>query len=424
MLPRTSTLKRTTRAWTVRVGVDATTPDPVVFPTVVVVGVAPARSARLTETYPAYRVGALSARDGGDSVDHVRLTQGVDTGSLPGLDAVQPSLVRDAVRILLAAGCPTVDVVLARSERLAPWDVGDHAAASLLRPVVEALTAVPVVFPDAAGPARVGLVEAPVEQRLQNVVQTVGVWAPTLRRSFQIGVVDLPPASDALCAAALAAMSRTDTVAAAWEGEGVALRAHGWRCASAVVGGLIATTTSPAASLLGRSMVLPRGRDVQGGARAIELGMATLSRVVAPTVAHGVSAVRLSQDGRSAELVSEHALRGLPGTWPAPLLHAVKLIHDRLIFASNLFVFREANAAQAFLLQGALRMALREFEDAGILSGPSPDEPAVIQVGHQGGPNLPSLIANVSAYVRPWVHKLDVQLAVRPGDTVRSEVLA
>jgi hypothetical protein len=406
------------------VGVDATTPDPVVFPTVVVVGVAPARSPRLTERYPAYRVGSLSGREREETVDHVRLSPGVDPSALPGLDSVHPSLVRDTVRILLAAGCPTIDVVLARSPTLSPWDVGEPGAVALLRPVVEALTAVPVLFPDAAGPARVGLIEAPIEDRLRNLVQTVGVWAPTLRRSFQVGVVDLPQAPDDLSDAALEAMSRTDVVACAWEGEGTALRAHGWRNSAAVVGGLIATTTSPAASLIGRTLALPPGRDPGAGGRALELGMEPMRRTVPTSIEHGVAKVRLSRAGDSAELITEHALRGLPGTWPAPLMHAVKLIHDRLIFASNLFVFREANGAQAFLLQSALRMALREFEDAGILSGPTADEPAQIQVGYQGGPEMPSLIANVSAFVRPWVHKLELQLAVRPGDTVRSEVSA
>lgn len=424
MLPRTSTLKRTTRAWTVRVGVDATTPDPVVFPTVVVVGLAPARSRRLTECYPAYRVGSLSSRDGAEVVDHVRLSPGIDPGALPGLEIGQPSLVRDTVRILLAAGCPTVDVVLARLPDLAPWQVGRPDAMTLLRPTVEALTAVPVLFPDAAGPVRIGLVDTPIEARLANLVQTVVTWAPTLRRAYQIGVVDVPPAAEGLSVSALDAMSRSDFVACAWEGAGVSLREHGWRNASAVVGGLIATTTSPAASLIGRTVNLPHGRSTSGGRRAIELGMPQITRRVPTAIEHGVSVVRLSDDGGRAELLSEPALRGLPGTWPAPLLHAVKLVHDRLVFASNLFVFREANGAQAFLLQGALRMALREFEEAGVLTGPTADEPAQIQVGHHGGPEMPSLIAHVSAYVRPWVHRLDLQLAVRPGDTVRSEVIA
>lgn len=424
MLPRTSTLKRTTKAWTVRVGVDATTPDPVVFPTVVVVGVAPAGSPRLVDRYPAYRVGSLRSRDGEEVVDHIRLMPGIDPSSLPGLEVGYPSLVRDTVRILLKAGCPTVDVVLARIPDLAPWNVGHPDALALLRSTVEALTAVPVIFPDAAGPARIGLVDPTVEDRLGNLVQTVLTWAPTLRRAYQIGVVDMPPVGESAAVSALSAMARTDFVACGWEGDGVALRAHGWRNASAVVGGLIATTTSPAASLVGRTMTLPPGRDVAGGRRAIELGMPTASRRLPVSVEHGVAAVRLSPDGTTAELLTEPALRGLPGTWPAPLLHAVKLVHDRLIFASNLFVFREANGAQAFLLQGALRMALREFEEAGVLTGPTADEPAQIQVGHHGGPELPSLIAHVSAYVRPWVHRLDLQLSVRPGDTVQAEVLS
>ncbi len=417
-------MKRTTRAWTVRVGVDATTPDPVVFPTVVVVGVAPARSPRLVDAYPAYRVGSLSGREREETVDHVRLSPGVDPSALPGLESLYPSLVRDTVRILLAAGCPTIDVVLARAPNLTPWDVSAPAAVALLRPVVEALTAVPVLFPDAAGPARVGMVEAPLDERLGNLVETVRLWAPTLRRAYQVGVVELPQAPDELSADALEAMSRTDVVACVWEGEGTTLRSHGWRNPAAVVGGLIATTSSPAASLIGRTVKLPPGRDPGVGGRALELGMEPLRRTVPTSIEHGVAKVRLARTGDSAELLTEHALRGLPGTWPAPLMHAVKLIHDRLIFASNLFVFREANGAQAFLLQSALRMALREFEDAGILSGPTDDEPAQIQVGFQGGPNMPSLIANVSAYVRPWVHKLELQLAVRPGDSVRSEMSA
>lgn len=413
--------------WTVQVGLDAGEPQPAVFPTIVVVGLAPGAPRRslprASEAYPHLKLrGLTTAR--GDTVDHVRLVPGADPSLLPGFDAEQPSLVRDTVRVLLAAGAPTVDVVLAGVGNLPPWAVAAPDVVDLVRPILEMLTGVPVVFPDASGPVRVGVQEPDPEARLAALVQTIRAWNPVLRRAAQVGLVDLPPTSTPRLAEALEASSRSDFALCALEGEGVAWRAQSWRSAAAIVGALLATLESPGQSHIGRRVALPPGHDVRSDARARALGLPAVSWQVPENVGDAVCRVRIEAEGARAVLLTEPTLRGVPGTWPLPMLHAAKLVHDRLVFASNLFVFREATAAQAFLLQGALRMALKEFEDLGVITGPSAAEPPIVQTGHHAGPDAPSLLAQVTAYLRPWVHKLEIRLAVRPGDVVRSEVAA
>lgn len=412
--------------WTVQVGLDAGEPQPAVFPTVVVVGVAPGgvrAGPRAAEAYPRLKLKSLTTSRGHE-LDHVRFVPGSDPARLPGLDPAQPSLVRDTVRVLLAAGAPTVDVLLVRIDDLPPWFVAAPEVIELARPVLETLTGVPVLFPDASGPVRVGVREPDGDARLAALVQTVRAWNPVLRRAYQVGLADLPPTTSPDLPDALAATSRSDFALCALEGDGVAWRSQSWRSASAVVGGMLATIASPGQSHIGRRIVLPPGHDVRSDARARALGLPAPAWRVPGVAEDAVCRVRLEADGGRAVLLTEPSMRGLPGSWPLPMLHAAKLIHDRLVFASNVFVFREATAAQAFLLQGALRMALKEFEDLGVITGPNPTEPPIVQTGHHAGPDAPSLLAQVTAYLRPWVHKLVIHLAVRPGDVVRSEVAA
>lgn len=253
-----------TPRWTVQVGVDAGDPQPAAFPTVVVVGVAPdapTRSMpRASAAYPQLKLRGLTSGNG-DQLDHVRFVPGADPSLLPGLDPAMPSLVRDTVRILLSAGAPTVDVLLVRVDGLPPWFVAAPEVIDLARPVLETLPGVPVLFPDAAGPVRVGLRGADVEDRLATLVQTVRAWNPVLRRSCQVGLADLPSEPSPELHVALDAMSRTDFALCGLEGDGVAWRSQGWRSASAVVGSMLATLSNPGQSHVGRRIVLPPGHD-------------------------------------------------------------------------------------------------------------------------------------------------------------------
>ena len=96
------------------------------------------------------------------------------------------------------------------------------------------------------------------------------------------------------------------------------------------------------------------------------------------------------------------------------MLRTAKLIHHRLIIAAEQFVFRPATQEQAITLSHALRLAVSDFEQHGLLVGPN-DGPTRIVAVAAPDRTEPSLVASVTSFLRPWLRKIHVDLAVRSG---------
>ena len=111
------------------------------------------------------------------------------------------------------------------------------------------------------------------------------------------------------------------------------------------------------------------------------------------------------------------------GTWPLALLRTVKGLHRVLRMAAEQFVFVPATPEQALRLQLALQLVLLELHQSGLVWGTGkdglPEVSAQAVVIHREA----ALVAEVSAWLRPWVKRVDLRVTVRSGDAPRVEGL-
>jgi phage tail sheath protein FI len=110
------------------------------------------------------------------------------------------------------------------------------------------------------------------------------------------------------------------------------------------------------------------------------------------------------------------------GSWTVPMMRTAKLVHHRLVVAAEQFVFRPSTPEQALTLQNALRLALLDFERHGILGGAGDAPEARVSAMALPGPTEPALVATVTAFLRPWLRRIHVDLTVRPGVRPQLEV--
>lgn len=402
---------------TVNVGARPKAAVKTVRPRLVIVGTGPWSDRFLVDALPHAKVKESRYAPHNLGVEHLRFVPGQAVGALPGLDSEQPSLVRDAVALALCSGCPSVDVLMARSLGSAPWDLSADAPFQLL---VQALGEVPgtvVVFPDAAGvPDR----DVP---DVENLVRVARRYGPALTSHFQTGVLDLPVAAGTNWTGALGNLRHHDFALASWTGDEESIRRHGWRSAAAFLGGRIAMLDVPMHSVLAAKVPLPGGRTFIRSRRPW-LGEPVTERNVPGYASRAVCEVRLAEErGQTVVSInSEPTLREPIGLWDIPLLRTSKVLHHRIVLTANLFVFREANQANALLLQSALQMALEEFVRREVLSGPGGAERPEVHCVPDVVPGQPALLATVAAFLKPWVREMRLEISVQPGRATLMEV--
>lgn len=397
------------RQVSVRVGAQPTQAVAKVRPRLVLLGIVPYDAPWLVDALPAAKVTESRYAPHKLGVEHLRFTRGQAVGRLPGLEV--QSLLRDAVALALASGCPSVDVLLAHADA-SPWDYADPAVRDLL---VRALGEVPgtvVVLPDAAGPPDTARTE------LDTLHRNVAAYSDAFAGNFQLGVVDLPRAPEHLLRHALRRLRHRDVCLVSWCGTDDALTAHGWRSGASWMGGRIAGAPNPMSSVAGPSLHLPGGRPVPPGRHAW-LGRPARRQDLPDFARDAVAELRVR--GQTVAIGNEPTLRDPIGLWDVPLLRTTKVLHHRIVITANLFVFREATEANALLLQNALQMALADFVKRDILAGPNSDQPQIHCVPDKN-PGQPALVATIRAFLKPWVREMRLDLAVRPGDAVVLEV--
>jgi hypothetical protein len=378
-----------------------------------VVGVCPPRWPWLSQRYPHARVTDTRFATESAAVEHLRFTPGQEVDGLPGLSPRAPSRVRDAVRLALAAGAPSVDVVLARAGSLLPWDLDDPEVAGLLDPFLNQLPEAVLVYPDAGGPCPVTpptrRAEGATWARLERMIR---VHRAGWRARYQVALLDCAEGDDDIVRA-LAEPIVGDAALCRFVGSAPRLARHGWRSAAAAVGALVLTPGATVmAGISGRAIDLGPGRSVRSDRRA-ELGFARSSPAPVPHDGSPFVDLALDDDLDRAVVLREPTLREPMGDWSLPALRTVKSIHHRIVQAAEAFVFRPVDVAQGLALVLSLQETLRPFTAAGILLGPDGVGPPRITGDIDKSPHTPGLLADVTAQVRPWCRGVNVRVAVR-----------
>ena len=388
---------------------------------VAVCAVGPSAWPSPAEAFPAFVVAQRGDAASGMHVVHLRLPPSADLTRLPGLVGSPPSRLRDAVSLVHAAGVEAVDVVVARAPGLTPWDLAAPDAVVLLEPVLESIPGVVVTFPDASGPPPRGRMHPPAAVRLGTLAMAVRWWSAAMARSYQTLLVDLPPVDDGLLWRLFDDLAGSEAGLCMWTGDERAIARHGFRSAAALVAGLASSTKLPSDSLVGRRVRLGGGRPAPP-MRLADLGVPIPRRTVPEVAERATIPVALDLDGETATIGDEPTLRNPAGTWPLPMLRMAKLVHHRVVLAANAFTFREANEEQALLLHAALKQALGDLERMGLIGGRNPGDRVDVRAGPYRNPAEPALVAEVTAFLRPWVRKVHIDLAVRHGADPRVEV--
>jgi len=359
------------------------------------------------------------------AVEHIRLNSRNDLSGLPGLDGRPPSLVRDAIRTMLSAGVPSVDIVLVRMADAKPWEFHRHDIYQALDPLLADLRGVLLLFPDMGGPPVVGRRSTlPTRVRAGNVLRAMARWSTSWPERFQFALIDALPLSDEDELFFLRRLIGMDCGVCRWSGDRFALRRHGWRsAAAAVAGGIIGLPRQIGAAFTGLSIPLPRGRTIPRD-RLDQLTVAP-AEPFAPEPEVDSAYIRLALAPRHdrARICSEPTFRRPLGAWPLPSVLVAKLIHRVLIEAAEAFVFSTIDQAQAISLGVSLQRVLGGFHGAGLIVGPDGEGPPLVQGSAVRDPRAPGLSAEVQAQLRPWNQHITVRVAVRPGNRPSLEVV-
>ncbi len=356
------------------------------------------------------------------AVEHVRLRSRDDLAVLPGMTDRTPSRVRDSVFMALSTGIREVDVLLVRAGGIEPWELGRREVRELIDPFLAELPGAAVVFPDVSGPVDVGPgTGVSSAERVQNVLSAVRQLGPGLTERYQVGLIDAVDVEPLEELELLRGLSGSDVAMCSWSGAPERMRAHGWRSAAAVVGGLVATDGEDVGrGIIGRTVQLPTGRLFSTG-REPQLALDE-ERPPAAQLGDSVVELQVHQRRETARVMSEPTFRAPQGEWTLPALRAVKIIHHRMIRAASTFVFRHANEGEAAALSASLQQALRPYSSRGLLVGEHGEGLPKITGGVDAIPGEPGLHAVVTAQLRPWSQQVIVRVAVRPDSPPVLEV--
>lgn len=385
------------------------------------VAIAPPGFPTLSSIYPDNILRPM--RGNGRGVELMRLTTSSTAGKLPGLRGPYPSRLRDAARLALAGGSPSVDVVLAHIPGLKPWDFDKPEVSEYLDPLLFDMSGAVLIFPDLGGPFPVGPgTGEPIVPRLKRMVVAARRLGQPLGERFQVMCFDLPEGPPNEQRAALTRLIGIDAAVCTWTGAAPRLQAHGWRAASAVVGSVLAARGSQVSSpLIDAEVPLPSGRTVTAAERRSKLVLRP-EVVPATGLEEYLVQVAISRGRDSARITSEGSFRRPLGEWPLPCLRTVKALHQRLMRASEDLVFATADPTHAMALMVALRDAMVPFVERGVIEpGPSGGPPPV-ETEVNSDPTAPGLSAKLSVSLVPWQRDVRVRVSLKPGAQPAVEV--
>jgi hypothetical protein len=386
-------------------------------PRVCIVGIAPAGFPWLSEIFPENRIKVTRMNgDATDAVEQLRFSSKSEQGPLPRVAAALPSRIRDAFRLLLKAGAPEVEILLARGQGLMPWDLDQPIVSDMLNPFLGNMPGAMLVYPDAGGPwpnNMMGLVQN--FERMSRLRDTVRNFSQQWQDYYQLGFMDFVQGSPSENRQILLGITGNDVVLCNWTGSHAQIRRHGWRPAcAALVGHLAGKDMDLTQGSVGQDINLGNGRYFVRS-RAAQLGQAEpapLDSVVADTCA----VLEIDNNIDTAEIASTPTFRRPLGEWNVSSVRTVKLIHQRLVQASDMFVFRPAKEIEATALAANIDLALRPFFDRGIVVGPDGAGPPVVSAGVIRNPQEPGLYVDLMAQVRPWCQHLSVRVMVKMGE--------
>lgn len=383
-------------------------------PTLCFVGIAPPDWPWLSKLYPRALVRDTRFGDMDAAVEHVRFQARDAVDALPGLECSDPSRLRDSVRVALGAGARTVDVVLARIKGAKPWDLDHPDLVFGIDPFISNMVGTSMVYPDIGGPVGVGFgTEEDLDIRVERFVKTVRAHASRWVERYQIGLLDDPGASGDLGHRVLASCAGVDGALVRWVGEAPMLRKHGWRSSAAIIGGMIAAgegnVLMPFAGVRAK---LTGGRFVKEGRHHI-LQTDDSWEAKLPDDDYYVNV--MPEPSGHALVRSEPTLRSPVGQWSLPSIRVAKVLSWRINQAVSRFVFETADLGRAVALSSAVTRAVQPYVRAGLLTGPEGDGEPQIRGGVIRNPGEVGLRVDIAAQIRPWAHKVNVQVNLRPG---------
>lgn len=410
------------RGVTVRLGSASSPATRRESPVAVMVGLAGPDAPWLQDLYPGALVKSTRYRDPHNAVEHVRLSSRDNAEGLPGLDGSHRSRLRDAARLALSVGAPSVDVVLARVGGLAPWEVGRSEVAEAMDPFLSELTGAVLVMPDLGGPIPVGPgTAAPMERRVRDLVDCARRHRERWAERYQVALLDDPGAEGDDQLYLIQSLIGCDAALCRWRGSEGALRRHGWRAGSASLAGLLAVDGEDVGrALVGRTVPLAPGRGQPKG-RIGDLSLDT-HPLTEDDRDSAYLELQLSDGVDSALVTHEPTFRPPISAWPLPALRVVKNIHRLIVESAERFVFQTVDDTQAIALAVALQRAVRAYSSREMLVGPDGAGLPDIRGGVHRSPESPGLFAIVTATLRPWSQSISVRVSLRPGAAPSLEV--
>lgn len=388
-------------------------------PRLCLVGIASWDQPLVSQAHPRSLVRDSVILDDDMYVEHVRINSRDVLPLIPGLEFGRPSRLRDATAIALGAGAEYVDLLIARlrvgGEELQPWELYRPEFVYAVDAFLGNMVGTTLVFPDIGGPVSVGPGTAvPVEERMHRFVQTVSAHKAGWVERYQIALLDDVGATGDLAVRGLHAAAATDSAVCRWVGQPEELHSHGWRSAASMVGGLIASRPNDLLSgLSGVRMPLAGGRRVDvGRTHALMAGDQHVAQM--PQDQYYIDVTPRASDG-TAFIRTEGAMRAPVGGWSVPAMRLAKVIHWRIMQVASRFVFDVADIGRAVGLATAVSKSLRPFNRVGVLAGPDGSEEPVVRGGVVRDPAAPGLRVEVSGQLRPWTHKINLRVNLRPG---------
>ena len=403
------------RGVTVRLGTTGGAAARKETPAAAVVGLCHADAPWLQDLYPSSIIKCTRFRDAASSVEHVRLNSRDSADGLPGLAGPHRSLMRDAVKLALSVGTPSVDVILARVGDAEPWELHRPEVWEALDPFLSELTGAVLVYPDIGGPVSVGPgTSYPLTHRVDRLLRTTELIRGRWSERYQVALIDDPGVAGDEELRLLRGMVGADAALVRWAGSATDLARHGWRSGAAALAGLLAADgDEQVRTLVGRRVPLAPGRDQPRG-RVSKLALDTPVAVEDDRDLAYVE-LQLDEGQDAAQVTSEPSFRAPVGSWPFPALRVVKNIHRLIVEQAERFVFQTVDDTQAIALAVALQKAVRPYSGRGLLVGPDGEGLPDIRGGASKSPDRPSLFATVAAYLRPWSQSISVRVSLRPG---------
>jgi hypothetical protein len=350
-------------------------------------------------------------------VEQVRLSSIVQQSLLPSISMSMPSRLRDSLRILLAAGAPEADFILARAPGVCPWDLDHPSVAEMFIAYFNATQGAFCVFPDAGGPWPRSYSTHPAPnlyERQTRLLQTARLYSPYITDNYQIGLMDMViPPKDEL-ESALFSLRGSDIAMCTWSGSFRDMRKHGWRSACAAIGSFASPRVeTPTHSLIGHTISLGAGRKIVQD-RSTLFG-APKGEPMEPDIQESCVVLKIHPVLDRAHIQSEMTFRRPMFEWPLPVMRTMKLIHKALSQAADLFVFRPVREIEAIALKTAIELVLQPFHDYGIVVGPDGSGRPTVSGRAIRDRETPMLSCDISAQVRPWCQSVSLRVMVKSG---------